>query len=149
MQIVIEGYASVFGVADRFGDIVCKGAFLKSLDRQKPTILFQHKEEQGSLVECFEDDYGLKVKASLGFAGLIGTIRLLNMLDDDLKGLSIGFRTEECEIKVGKRYLKVLDLREISLVHFPAHELCSFKIVGLSQESLSILKTQLLESLES
>ena len=59
----IEGYASVFGEEDSYGDIVQKGAFSKSIDEfncgKKPKLLWQHDttEPIGVIDEIFEDDF--------------------------------------------------------------------------------------------
>lgn len=67
-----EGYGSVFGVKDSYGDIVVPGAFTKSLQTWKekgrmPALLWQHQtaEPIGVYTEMKEDDVGLYVKGRL------------------------------------------------------------------------------------
>lgn len=121
-----EGYASVFGVQDQGGDVVEKGAFTSSLkvrDAKGIKMLFQHNpsEPVGYWTEIAEDKKGLKVKGKL----LTKVSRAAEMLElmkaGVLDGLSIGFRTIKAmrDDMTGVRYLKEVDLWEISLVTFP------------------------------
>ena len=64
-----EGYGSVFGVEDSYGDVVIRGAFAVSLAKWKeksrlPAMLWQHNmsEPIGIYTEMREDDVGLYVK---------------------------------------------------------------------------------------
>lgn len=127
-----EGYGSVFGVEDSYGDAVMKGAFLRSLTEwtakgRLPSMLWQHKmsEPIGIYTEMKEDEHGLYVKGRL-------------LIDDDplakrayahlkagsLGGLSIGYilRDYEYDKSIGIYKLKDIDLWEVSLVTFPANE---------------------------
>lgn len=67
-----EGYGSVFGVVDSYGDVVVRGAFEASLARWKekgrlPAMLWQHDsaEPLGPYTEMREDENGLYVKGRL------------------------------------------------------------------------------------
>lgn len=127
-----EGYGSVFGVEDSYGDAVMKGAFLRSLTEwaakgRLPSMLWQHQmsEPIGIYTEMKEDEHGLYVKGRL-------------LIDDDplakrayahlkagsLGGLSIGYilRDYEYDKSLGIYKLKDIDLWEVSLVTFPANE---------------------------
>ncbi|MCF6301755.1 MAG: HK97 family phage prohead protease [Devosiaceae bacterium] len=64
------GYASIFGHADKSGDVVMPGAFKRSLKKPGRTnvqLLFQHdpKEPIGKILSVAEDDIGLKVEGLL------------------------------------------------------------------------------------
>ena len=68
----IEGYASVFGVRDRGGDVVMPGAYAASLARmaaagRRVKLLWQHDAAQpiGVWDEIAEDGHGLRVKGRL------------------------------------------------------------------------------------
>ncbi|MCG8445908.1 MAG: HK97 family phage prohead protease [Hyphomicrobiales bacterium] len=124
-----EGYASVFGEVDHDNDIVIAGAFQESLRRRGPgqiKLLWQHMTSEviGKWLEIREDRRGLYVKGKL----LLGIQRAREcyelMREEALDGLSIGFRTidEKLDPDTGARRLVELDLREISLVTFPALE---------------------------
>jgi uncharacterized protein len=123
---VIEGYASLFGVADGGGDIVMPGAFRDSIARKGPTnirMLFQHDpaEPVGVWTEMREDARGLFVRGHLT-PGVFKADDLQALIDDGaMDGLSIGFQTLKAQRDrgTGLRRLFKIDLWEISLVTFP------------------------------
>lgn len=124
---VIEGYASLFGVADQGGDVVMPGAYARSLARLsdrggRVKMLWQHDpaEPIGVWDEVREDGKGLWVRGRLlpdvgrarEAAALIGA--------GAIDGLSIGYRTIRADKDgKGRRVLGELDLWEVSLVTFP------------------------------
>ena len=123
---LIEGYASLFGIADLGRDVVEAGAFRASLQRRGADgvrMLWQHDptEPVGRWLSIVEDARGLKVRGRLNLsvrrareiAALIG--------DGALDGLSIGFRVVDFrkDRTGGLRRLLALDLWEISIVTFP------------------------------
>lgn len=126
------GYASVFGNEDFYGDIVEVGAFsnsIKSLadDKKKLPILWQHDPSQpiGVFEELKEDDRGLHVKGRL----LVDEVRQAKeayalMKAGAIDGLSIGYRTNKADLDLdtGIRRLLDVDLKEASIVTFPANE---------------------------
>lgn len=124
---VIEGHASLFGLADQGGDVVQPGAYARSLERiaargGSVKMLWQHDPAQpiGIWDEIREDARGLYVKGRLlpevararEAAALIGA--------GAIDGLSIGYRTVAAEKDArGRRLLLELELWEVSLVTFP------------------------------
>lgn len=124
----VEGYASVFDLLDRGGDIVLPGAFKASLAdwkrrKQSVPILWQHDSSQpiGVWDELIEDARGLKAKGTLILdVPQAVSVRAL-VKGGAVRGMSIGFRTKEAEIDraTGARKLKKLELWEVSLVTFP------------------------------
>lgn len=121
-----EGYGSIFGNEDSYGDIVKKGAFVDSLKKRKPKLLWQHRmsEPIGIYEEIREDEKGLFVKGKLEMESDFGK-RIHSLLKmGALEGLSIGYRTVKCEFedKERIRILTKLDLFEISIVTMPANE---------------------------
>ena len=68
--LLIEGYASLFGVPDRSGDVVRAGAFTASLRTRPVAMQLQHKPsaEIGRWVRLSEDGRGLFVHAYWGRA---------------------------------------------------------------------------------
>lgn len=141
-----EGYGSIFGNIDHYGDIVEKGAFTTSLGKHKqkgtmPALLWQHKgsEPIGVYTDMYEDENGLYVKGQLALKTAKGqeAYELLKM--KALSGLSIGFNTvsDEYDQKTNIRNIKEVDLWEISLVTFPANE--SARISAL--KSIEEIKT--------
>lgn len=136
-----EGYGAVFGNVDSYGDVIAKGAFKESLKEWKkkgrlPPMLLQHggwgsSVEDGIPVgvysEMSEDDTGLLVKGEL-FALDTDKGRYIHegLKAGALDGLSIGYIPRD--VAYGKkpedppRTLKRVDLREVSIVTFPAND---------------------------
>ncbi len=122
----LEGYASLFGVADAGGDMVMAGAFARSLARRGASgirMLFQHDPAQpvGVWDEIREDGRGLFVRGRLipGVAKADDLMRLI--VAGGLDGLSIGFRALKAQrdARSSIRRLVEIDLWEISIVTFP------------------------------
>lgn len=125
---VVEGYASMFDLVDRGGDMLLPGAFKASLaDWRKrkamPPMLWQHDPYTpvGIWSEFAEDEKGLKVKGDLVLDVPQATSALALIKAGAVKGLSIGYRTVDYEIdrQTGVRKLKKVELWEVSLVTFP------------------------------
>lgn len=123
----IEGYASVFGVADQGGDIVLGGAYRASLARLKAAgrcvkMLWQHDPAQpiGVWEEIAEDAHGLKVKGRILSEVEKGREAVALLAAGAIDGLSIGYRTVTAERDAkGQRLLREVELWEVSLVTFP------------------------------
>jgi HK97 family phage prohead protease len=129
----IEGYGSIFGNVDAYGEVVEPGAFADSLaavaaGERTVKMLWQHDSWQpiGVWDELKEDRRGLKVKGRLltdvspKAAEAHGLIKAGAM-----EGLSIGYRVVDAgphPKKPGVYQLRKLDLREVSPVTFPANE---------------------------
>lgn len=125
---VFEGYGSVFGVKDSYGDVVDSGAFAESLKKHQaagtlPALLWQHNPGKpiGVYTEMREDEKGLFVRGKLALSTEQGreAYELLKM--GALRGLSIGFMPVDTEMGDGVNRLKEIDLWEVSLVTFPAN----------------------------
>lgn len=116
-----EGYGSTFGNEDLGGDVVEGGAFKKSLRKRKPKLLWQHDRNKpiGTIEEIKEDGNGLFLKASLpkfvSFSNDIGGLLKAGAVDS----MSIGFTTEDFDIRKNTRHLKTIELFEVSIVTFP------------------------------
>jgi HK97 family phage prohead protease len=147
----IRGYGSIFGNADSYNEIVSKGAFIKSLNEGKRIkTLWQHDSSMpiGNWADLKEDNIGLigdaimpldiasvKEKYQMAKAGLVD-------------GLSIGYMIRKNGYEMqdnGTTLLKDLDLREISLVTFPANPLALISNVKNFQFSAFTLETELRE----
>jgi HK97 family phage prohead protease len=123
---IIEGYASVFGVADSGRDIVMAGAFARSLTKRGAAavkMLWQHNaaEPIGVWTSIIEDKHGLKVIGQLDLSVRRAQEACSLMRAGAVDGLSIGFRTLRAatDKRSGMRRLYEIDLWEISLVTFP------------------------------
>lgn len=139
---VVEGYASVFGLLDRGGDIVMPGAFkasLTDLRRRKAAVpmLWQHDPSQpiGVWTDLVEDEKGLKVKGELVLGVKAAEEKRALMQAGAVKGLSIGYLTKDHEIDraTGARRLKKVDLWEISLVTFPMLPEAQASVKGIEE----------------
>lgn len=124
-----EGYASVFGVLDSYGDIVKKGAFKKTLSEMKsegrlPAMLWQHDSGQpiGVYDEVREDEKGLFVSGRLFIDDIAKAKEAYKLMKDAaLTGLSIGYRVLKDSWQEKKRILEEVELLEVSVVTFPAN----------------------------
>jgi len=125
--IEFSGYAAVFSNEDKGGDIIVPGAFKKSIKAKLPKVLWQHNpwEPVGAVTECREDEKGLYVKGQLPLTDSLVSGRLVPQLEvNGLDSLSIGYWPEVVEYDFDNdvRYLKEIDLLEISFVTFPMNE---------------------------
>lgn len=125
-----EGYGSVFGNVDSYGERVIKGAFVDSLKGLKakgrmPSLLWQHDPSLpiGVYHEMREDEKGLYVRGELADTQL-GREAYTLMKMGALSGLSIGYevKSDVYDSKTDVRDLTELELWEVSPVTFPAND---------------------------
>ena len=125
-----EGYGSIFGVRDSYNESVEPGAFAESLARHKregtsPLMLWQHDTWSpiGIWEDMAEDGKGLWGKGRL-LSGVqkADEARIL-LKAGAIQGLSIGYREIDTEPAANgaPRKLTKLDLKEVSIVSFPAN----------------------------
>ncbi len=137
-SIVIEGYASVFGVEDLAGDVVRAGAFARTLARGGATgpdvgMLFQHTggRTAGRWSAMREDGRGLFVRGLVTDETTAGKAALKLIADGAMDGLSIGFIARDWSPRAGRgRELREIELREISLVTSPMLPAARFAAAG-------------------
>lgn len=131
----IEGYASLWGVADLNGDVVARGAFADSLARTGAggvRMLHQHEGRApvGVWDEIGEDERGLFVRGRImdwsPEARFAAALARAGALD----GLSIGFRTARARREGRLRVLSGVELWEVSLVTFAACPGARFGLAG-------------------
>ena len=123
----IEGYASLFGIADQGGDVVERGAYGRSLKAlsaggRRVRMLWQHdpREPIGVWEEVREDDRGLWVKGHLLTDVARAREAAALIRAGAIDGLSIGYRTKTAaKDGEGRRHLTEVELWEVSLVTFP------------------------------
>lgn len=130
---VFEGYASTFGgQPDSYGDIMVAGCFAETLVKHKregtmPLMLFGHKANDlpiGQYTDMAEDGKGLWIKGEIDLEDSMGARVHRALKKKTLRGLSIGYETrasEPDEKRPGVRFLKTVDLWEVSVVNFPAN----------------------------
>lgn len=123
------GYAALFDVVDRGGDVVKRGAFSGALagvmegGRTVPLCLQHDPEKRIGAVEMLaEDARGLRVIARLDAGDAAARDAAEAVRDGRLTGLSFGYRVRESGpglAKGARRTLTALDLVEVSLVDAP------------------------------
>lgn len=151
-----EGYGSMFGNEDSYGDIVAPGAFAESLQEHKaagtmPALLWQHNPSEpiGVYVEMKEDEKGLYVKGQLELQTQRGQEAHALLRSGALNGLSIGYmvkryeRDEESNIYT----LLEIDLWEVSLVTFPANGLARVEGVKMHEKISNLADWKSFEAL--
>jgi HK97 family phage prohead protease len=123
-----EGYGSIFGNVDSYGEKVVPGAFVESLARHKREgtavlMLWQHNPDEpiGVWEDLAEDAKGLWGKGRLLTEVQRAKEVHVLMKNKAVRGLSIGYRELDADQEQGVRILKKLDLWEISPVSFPAN----------------------------
>lgn len=119
-----KGYASTFGNEDLGGDVVLPGAFKASLAKRMPKQLYQHDKTQpvGVFKACQEDNKGLFVDGILPKSVTLSKDLAELIKIGAIDAMSIGYSlpsADSYEFKDGVRYLKQIDLWEISWVTFP------------------------------
>jgi HK97 family phage prohead protease len=123
--VQFEGYASVWGRVDSWGDTVLRGAFTESLKVRRPLMLFGHSPGRvpGKWLEYSEDDTGLLMRGELTPGHSEAADIAASLKHGSLNGLSIGGYTTDWETtKEGTRIIKAFDLWEVSIVSMPAED---------------------------
>ena len=129
-----SGFASTFGgKPDSYGDIVVAGAFAKTITKNGYggngiKMLLGHDTTKviGVWTSFAENSKGLLVQGKLAIKTTLGSDVYELVKIGALNTMSIGYNVNSYEIekqKDGKqiRYLKEIDLWEVSLVTFPAN----------------------------
>lgn len=133
-MVLIEGYASLFGVEDLAGDVVRAGAFGRSLARGGGVpMLLQHRGGQlaGTWTRMREDGRGLFVRGLLLNDTPAGRLAIEQATNGMMSGLSIGFIARDWSPRRERgRELRAIELREISLVSEPMLPGARFKVEG-------------------
>lgn len=126
----VEGYGSIFGGIDVYGDTIEPGAFAESIKSRKPKMLWQHRMDKpiGVWDEVAEDGKGLRLKGRIADTEQGREAQQLVRMGA-LDGLSIGFRTLADEMRGNTRILKQVELWEVSFVTIPAD--ASARVLGI------------------
>lgn len=123
--IRFQGYASVWGRVDSYGDTVLRGAFKDALAERRPMMLFGHSPGRvpGKWLEWEEDDKGLLMLGELTPGHSEAADIAASLKHGSLNGLSIGGYTTDWESREnGGRIIKAFDLFEVSIVSMPAEQ---------------------------
>lgn len=134
-----EGYASVFGNVDSYGDIVVKGAFAESLAEWRAKgdpipLLWGHDFHDpfsniGVIDSAEEDDHGLKVRGTFDLDNpkAVQVYRLAK--GRRTTGMSFAYDVRDSERKDDANYLKELRIYEASIVPIGANPLAGVEVV--------------------
>lgn len=148
--MIFSGYASIFGGVDSYGDTIHPGAFKSAIqDKQGVVMYFNHgwkrnevpigkmqvsEDSKGLLVERGEFTSGIKLAEEVYQAAKHKTIT----------GLSIGFKMREDGFKRksegGRDIYQIAELKEISVVDFPADENAQIYNIKSALETAASLK---------
>ncbi|MDG2532065.1 HK97 family phage prohead protease [Sphingomonas sp. HITSZ_GF] len=125
------GYGAYFNNEDSYGDIIVPGAFTASIAKHAaagtmPLMLFNHDAwhtlPAGVWKSMKEDEHGLLVEGEL-LDTTLGQDVYKALKAGAISGLSIGFYCTGYENEKGVRKITEADLKEISIVTFPANDL--------------------------
>ncbi len=120
--MMIEGYASLFGIADQMGDVVRAGAFGVSLKRRREKLPMLVEHERRLLAGYWdfarEDGRGLYVRGAIS-DDQPGASRARRLLARGGDGLSIGFVPLVAHKHALGRVIEEIELLEVSIVTQP------------------------------
>lgn len=128
---IIEGYASIFNINDSDNDIIAPGAFKSSLN-SSVKLLWQHDHTKpiGIITKMQEDATGLRIEAEINNKTTDGMNASALLRQRAVTGLSIGFNILESDYnQKSQRVISALDLKEISIVTFPANDMANVEEV--------------------
>lgn len=166
---IFEGYASVFGNIDSYGDKVIKGAFSKSLAKSFPNdgagipCYWSHRMDDpefilGKTISAVEDEHGLKVRVSLDLdnpkaAAAYRALKAgaVNQMSFAYEVLDSHFIPEKGAKFGGVNELRELNIFEVSVVQIGANTATSIDMVKSAMkndDSVSISTPSAIEQLE-
>jgi HK97 family phage prohead protease len=143
-----EGYAAVFNNVDRGGDLIEPGAFGKSISMSDamgcpPGLYYNHERWKGCIgrIDAIQEDKkGLLVKGCINPETQAGKEVLSNIKFGAIKAMSFGYRVPPGGYRRGSgkggepsRYLKQIDLHEVSLVDDPMNPLAKINYIKNSR----------------
>lgn len=166
---IFEGYASVFGNVDSYGDKVIKGAFSKSLAKSFPNngagipCYWSHRMDDpefilGKTISAVEDEHGLKVRVSLDLdnpkaAAAYRALKAgaVNQMSFAYEVVDSHFVPEKGAKFGGVNELRELNIFEVSVVQIGANTATSIDMVKSAMkndDSVSISTPGAIERLE-
>lgn len=155
-----SGYGAVYGNIDEGGDMITPGAMARSLASWSakgglPSMYYNHDRAKGAVGvwdKMAEDTNGLHVEGRIiGLDTDEGKMTYARLREGAIKGMSIGYRVPAGGSKMGtgrpgepRRWLKAIDLREVSVVDDPMNPLA--KLAYLKSAPSLILDARGLEA---
>lgn len=141
-----EGYASVFGNVDSYGDVVDPGAFTRTLADWKAKggiipVLWDHDRADpfaniGGLTSAEEDEKGLHVTGQLDMDNPTAQQVYRLMKGGRTNSMSFAYSVADSSVDDDVNHLKDLDLFEVSVVQVPANELAAIESVKSASSRL-------------
>lgn len=145
---VFEGYASVFGGVDSYGDTILRGAYDYSLRTHgKPKMFFNHNQMAlpiGKFTKAKEDDKGLFVEGELTAGNSQSEDVRAALKHGTVDGLSIGYwlkKGDYDETEKGRVIRRIHRLSEVSVVTFPADEAARVDLTSVKSDEIDGLET--------
>lgn len=136
----VQGYGSIFGNIDSYGERVLPGAFSRSIAQFKltntvPLMLWQHRptEPIGQWTAISEDQIGLRLVGKFNLNTTRGRDAYEHVRAGDINGLSIGYNEIRAKANGDVRELLELELLETSIVSLPANPRA--RVTGVKCES--------------
>lgn len=166
---IFEGYASVFGNIDSYGDKVLKGAFSKSLAKSFPNdgagipCYWSHRMDDpefilGKTISAVEDEHGLKVRVSLDLDNPKAAAAYRALKAGAVNQMSFAYEVVDSHFvpEKGAKYggvneLRELNIFEVSVVQIGANTATSIDMVKSAMkndDSISISTPGAIEQLE-
>lgn len=125
---IFEGYASVFGNVDSYGDKVMPGAFAKSLAKSFPNdgagipCYWSHRMDDpefilGKTISAVEDEHGLKVRVSLDLDNPKAAAAYRALKAGAVNQMSFAYEVVDGHFvpEKGAKYGGVNELREVNI----------------------------------
>lgn len=137
-----EGYASVFGKLDSYNDSIVEGAYAKTLTgRDRPIKMrWNHYGPViGKWLKIEEDSTGLFVAGALTPGHSVAEDTYASLKHGSIDGMSIGYYAKQSSMSGDVRYLKEIELFEISVVEEPADNFARIDSVKRHIETASSL----------
>lgn len=130
---LFQGLASTYGNIDLGGDVVERGAFVKTLagGRLRP-LLWQHRDPIGT-VTLTDTDAGLLADGQLALDVQQAREAMALVKAGAVRGLSIGFEAVRSDYQGDIRHLREIKLWEVSLTHFPMNEAATVRTIKSAQ----------------
>lgn len=149
------GYASAFNRVDSYGDTIVKGAYAETLKTNGlPKMFFNHESYSvpiGKWVDAKEDDYGLLLTGEFTPGNSMGQEVKAALKHGTVDSLSIGYSLKKGdfdETTGGRVIRKVANLRETSIVTFPADKFARVNLASVKSFSDEIGQIETIRDFE-
>lgn len=141
---VIEGYAAYFNNVDSYNDVILQGAFKNITDVSDVKLFYNHEWNTvpiGTVMQLYEDDKGLKFQAKFNQTTLADDVKEA-IKTGGITKMSIGYSVKDSEFNrdTGIRYIKDINLYEISPVNFPANDMAAIQSYKKEGENVNEIK---------